>query len=423
VPWAVFVVLAARLYARVSALAVDLPFWDQWDFWNPFFWGSPPWTFFRWQHGPQWQGLGGLVLWASGHASGLSVRFEGFVSTTFVVVGAACFLAFARRVRGGLGPVDAVLPLILLSPLHADAIATTPNPAHGPVPFLLLCLAPSLVTMRRDAARLPLLVLLAASATSTGFTYLLVPPLLAIALLDLLRARGAARGAHAAALLGVALAGASFLPGFTPVSAVGCFQFPDPHPERYLAFAAGILGRPLGLLRPEVIPVAVAFVATAGVVAAAAWGARTLTRRPDDPAGRAAFLLCAFALLFAGSTAIGRVCLGLSASNGDRYVHYVVPALAAAFLAMRRPGGATLPALCAGALVLGSTAWHATHPARETLRYSEGKRRVLACLREGRRVEPCTTEAGFAIYPDPAATGLDGKVEHLRSRRLGPFKD
>ena len=58
-------------------------------------------------------------------------------------------------------------------------------------------------------------------------------------------------------------------------------------------------------------------------------------------AGRATFDLVArrgawiFALVFAFTTAVGRVCLGLATADSSRYIPYVLPGLLAVHLVLR----------------------------------------------------------------------------------------
>src|SRR5689334_8579768 len=57
----VFTALALRLLFFVDRYAVNLLYWDQWDFLNGLFDGADPWTLFRWQHGMERQGLGNVM--------------------------------------------------------------------------------------------------------------------------------------------------------------------------------------------------------------------------------------------------------------------------------------------------------------------------------------------------------------------------
>ena len=58
----VFAALAFRLFRLTAQYAVNIFFWDQWDFNDAtLFEHHSPWQIFRFQHGSHRQGLGGLL--------------------------------------------------------------------------------------------------------------------------------------------------------------------------------------------------------------------------------------------------------------------------------------------------------------------------------------------------------------------------
>ncbi len=421
IPWALFALLSIRLLARVSHFAVDQPYADQWDLWDPLFTGEGPWTFFRFQFGPVRQGVGGLVMLASAAASGWSTRAETFVSAGIVIAGAALFMLSARRIRGALGALDAIFPLILLNGLLAEAITDTPNPAHGPVPYFLLCAAPLCFEVRRAWSRLPLLVGLTVALTYTGFAVVAVPLVLALQAIEVWRS--SERLAPSAALVASALLSLTFLIGYTPSAALACFAFPDPEPARYLPFAALVLARPL-VLDGGLAWFLIAAPVTLAVIMATGLSAWRLATRPSRALDRVVLVLSGAATLFAASTAIGRVCLGTKGALAVRYVPYVLPGLAGAVLLLRawsadrRPWvTATLLLLCAGQHV-ALELW----PSRDAEYLADAKRRYASCLRSGWTASVCAIGVGHRLYPDPAATHLDEKVELMRERHVGPFR-
>lgn len=50
--------LAVRLFALVDRHAVNILFWDQWDFFGPLFRDHNLWDIFSWQSGPHRMGIG-----------------------------------------------------------------------------------------------------------------------------------------------------------------------------------------------------------------------------------------------------------------------------------------------------------------------------------------------------------------------------
>src|SRR5437870_4836586 len=70
VPWAlalVFLLSALRLFHLIDQYAVNILFWDQWDFYDPLFRNASLWDMFNYRHGPHRQGLGYfLIKWVAG---------------------------------------------------------------------------------------------------------------------------------------------------------------------------------------------------------------------------------------------------------------------------------------------------------------------------------------------------------------------
>ena len=167
-------------------------------------------------------------------------------------------------------------------------------------------------------------------------------------------------------------------------------RLPAPPPFEYLGFASLLLERPLGIPLLE-----------AGALAVAQLIARRT--RGADLRAQAVILLTLFSFSFAALTAVGRVCLGIDAAVAARYGPDALPALLALVIAVRAWAPAALQPRALAVLL---------------------KQRSRACLleREG-SAAVCERETGFALHPNPTATRLQQKLDWLRARRLGPFRD
>src|SRR5262245_63453362 len=97
-----FLALSIRLFVFVDRYAVNLVYWDQWDFLQGLFDGADAWTLFRWQHGPQRQGIGNLIIAVIYSATGWNGRADGAASAVALMVarGAGRWL-----VKRGCGPL------------------------------------------------------------------------------------------------------------------------------------------------------------------------------------------------------------------------------------------------------------------------------------------------------------------------------
>jgi hypothetical protein len=400
-----------RLFALISAHAVDVLYWDQWDFWSPIFAGHGPWALFAQQHGPHRQGLGLLLSKLVADLSGWSTRAESLAIGALVGLAMLAALALKRRAIGPLAWTDVVIPLAVLTTAQHETFVGTPNPAHSAFPLLLLMLYAVAWTLAAPAARYPAVLGLNAVLTWTGFGLFagaLTPALLAVdAAQRLRRRRGEAKSALAS--LAVALASAvAFFVGYVWAPAVDCLLFPHPRPWEYAAFPALMLARPLGLGggRSRPLALAVGLVLLVLALWALAFHVRRLARSEV--------------------TAVGRVCLGLDAALASRYVTLMIPAILGLYFATlameHRARRRALVAVMVMALI------PLPLPGRpddwcQSASFSRGKRLWTRCYLERRDVAACDRATGFPIYPRPEATGLQQKLDMLEARRLNLFRD
>ncbi len=303
------------------------------------------------------------------------MRSETLASTAIFIAGTALAMLLVRRLRGRLDALDAAVPLLLLSGLHAHAITSTPNPAHGPVPFLLLVSAPLILGIHRQAIRLPLVVALTGAVAHTGFALLAVPFLLTIQAVEAWRA--ASRLAPVIALGASTAAAAAFL-----VGVCGRSSGTAPLPERRCPGLPSCSAAP-----PWLSP----------------WRRRS-----------AGF------------------CLGAQQALEARYALYVLPGLAVAWAALRNrwPGRglAVVPIVAVVLLLAANELWlevdsrtrrqqfmqggletvtclQAGSSTVDCSRVPDGKRRFLACLRAGWRAPTCTLATDFELHPALRTSG------------------
>jgi len=417
--WCVYTVLSLRLLWRAYQSAIELLVWDQWDFWTPLFTGAGPWACFRWQHGPHRQGLGGLVLWVTATLSGFSVRTEAIVSSFIIIAGAGIFLLFVRKTRGSLDFLDVVFPFILLNGLLPNALVRFPNPAHGPVPFLLLCLIPFCLRIESIRIKATTAAFLTVACMYTAFALCMVPLLLTWQVLETIRSsknRASMTLALASSVLGVA----SFFIDYTPNSANPNFA-KIPTILEYVQYVLLVLGRPFVSQPLNGFDIGKAFVIASSMPVAAMWGFRRLLTRPSDKLGAACFLLSGFTIVFATAAAVGRASMGVgTALSWTRYIPYVLPGTALLVLVLRertpvRTGRLVL-CLLAASLV-------ANELSDDFLEDPLGKVRqkritCIQMLRSGEPVGPTIQLGDVLLYPDP---NLSAKIEFLRVNKLGLF--
>lgn len=427
-PWIAIAIAStaagARLLWLVHRYSVNIFFWDQWDFLNPLFHGEGAWAFFNLEHGPIREGVGGLVIALTYRLTRWDTRFDGLSEIVAMFAAAACLLAVSKRLFGRLSVFDAIVPLAVLTGGAFEILVITPNPAHGPVPLLLVAAFTLSLFIERVWPRVLVSSALAFAAIYTGFGLVLAPLVLALFALEAVR-KPSERLAWLCGLGLTLLSLASFFRGYRSQPAAECFQFPDPHPLRYLLFLAAISARPFSILpRSPAGPVAAALGGLALVLIPAWAGLRFLRR--GDPVARTVFVLSGFSLAFAVSSAIGRSCAGPGAGTASRYVLYLSPAIVAAYFLLRDLPAGRVRQGALSCLLLACVLKEAI-PERSRhgllVKNWRGKSAWAECFRRLGDVGRCDAETGFRIYPVPEATDLAGKLAFLREHKLGLFKD
>jgi hypothetical protein len=431
-PWlitAVSLALAIRLAWFVNRYTVNILFWDQWDFLAGLFAGVDPWTLFRWQHGPQRQGMGNLVTAAIFGATGWNARVDAAASAVVIALAGVAALWLVKRASGSLRPWDLVVPLIFLTTTNAETYVVAPNLAHGPLPVLFLMGYALALTADSHAMRCAALVIINFFAVNTGFTLLLgaVTPLLLLVLASAPRLSGRERMMYGAAIATSLASVGLFLGDFVPASATDCFQFPHDRPWDYVSYAGFVLARPFGFIAGVTTPqLWVAGSIAIGMAAFVAYVTfRMLRSRGVSKLWLVASFLGGFTMLFAATSAVGRICLGFDSANATRYIPYVMPGILAVYLVLRRTAQASpiahamLPVFLV-ACILKENDELSRNEAIDYLRY---KQRWRDCYLSMHDIDACDAWAGHAVYPLPEVTDLQRKLDWLEARRLSFFRD
>ena len=154
-------------------------------------------------------------------------------------------------------------------------------------------------------------------------------------------------------------------------------------------------------------------------------GFRLLRTRGDSIFWAVIVSLAGFALLFASATAVGRICLGIYSANASRYIPYMMPGLLALYLMIRRfasksPVAYALLPVFLVACIAKEGDKIARNEAADYLKY---KQRWSECYRSMHDIDACDAWAGHPVYPQPAATRLQQKLDWLEARHYSLFRD
>src|SRR5712664_69009 len=428
VPILVLIGFAIRLFVFVDRWAVNVLFFDQWDFLTGLFEHRDLLTLFRWQHGPQRQGFGYLLDAALYPATGWNTRTEIFVLPGIIVLAAIVALLLVRQVCRP-SAWDVCVPLICLTTAQVEIFAVTANPAHGALPLLFIFLCTWAWTAQRDPLRTIGVSLANFAAISTGFSWFigLITPF--FFLLDFRAARRAAKPVYFSIigfLISLLSLGSHFA-GFRFEPALGCFQFPHPRPGEYILFLGLFLAHPFRLNDLNGLK---AMVAAMVAISASIFLLTRVIRlvRKDERPDREIVLLLGFSLLFGLSVAIGRVCLGPETGATSRYVPYAIPAAVAVYLWIcswpRLSQKFPVVLMVLLAVCISKEVWNFDD--RGFGRYfASGKTRWRDCYLAKEDIARCNHEAQFEVYPSDhgGAVNLPSKLAFLKDHRLNLFHE
>jgi hypothetical protein len=439
--WITFVaaLLGFRFFRFIWLYAVNIPFWDQWDFLSSFFAGDhlPLSKLFLWQHGPHREGLGLIADRYLYAATAMNIRAESFFLGGCIFAAMLLALALKRKLFGRFSWTDAAIPVIFLTLVQWETMVGTPNPAYSAIPVVLILLYSLALLAPGYRLRYAVLLALDFLLIYTGFGLFMGIVTIGVFGLECYwRLRRWTSIPAVAPWLGLALAGAclgSFFLHYTFSPAADCFAFPHAPFKPYLTFFAVMFANFSGIWLPArfgwTSPPATLMM-IAGSIPALLLGVvfllqlyRLLQRGRDRRAALVAAALIAYSGLFALNTSIGRACLGPGLAFTSRYATLLIPAFLGLYLSFCelrvRPALRVLAiALLAVLLVPGGVITPGSYGY-----YVLGKRAWAACYREDNDIAACDARTHFQIYPQPAASQLKRKLDYLKQHHLSLFAE
>jgi hypothetical protein len=429
-PWIVgliFAGLAARHLKFVNTYAINILYWDEWDFFQPLFHGEGWWATFDLQHGPHRQGVGSVLMRAMAMVSGWDSRWDALAASILMIGAAGLGILLARRFgipRHSL--VLAGVPLLYLNVHQYESFVGAVNLSYASVPMLLFTAYCLSWFMGDQVWRLLAIAVLSVLLIFTGFGLFvgfISPPLVAIEAVQAWRARDRAHAAMAFASFAIMAAGwTAFARGYTFEPAVPGFRFPYEHPMQYFVFIGRMLGNFYGTPVLSVAQLVLGLAAAAALVAIGTWnGIICLVKGvAGDPRAAVLFSMSTFALLFCANCAVGRVFTGSIAPLASRYVSLLIPAGMAILLqlaVLRTRGMTAWLALAYAILLVPGTAVQRSDEVYGINWFSEGKRAWKAAYLSTHDEAKADQIADFRIYPSP----LGPRLTYLEDRRLNLF--
>ena len=167
-----FLALAVGQLAFVNRYAVNVMFWDQWDFYHPAFLHQGIWTAFDEQFGPHRQGVGFLLALLIDRLTGWNSRGDAFAASALIIAAAALAVLLARRcgIRASLALLG--VPLLFFTLRQFEHFVGATNLSHATMPLVLIMLYGHALFLRSGPKRSLVLGILVFFMLFTGFAQL-----------------------------------------------------------------------------------------------------------------------------------------------------------------------------------------------------------------------------------------------------------
>lgn len=428
---AVFISLALRLFRLIARYAVNIFFSDQWDFNNAtLFQTHSLWEMFRWQHGPERQGLGALVSYLIEPHFQWNSRTESFLVGALVVIVATCAIWLKKRLFGSLSLSDVCIPLIFFTPLQSGQIFVVANWSHGPLPLLLILLYCLSWTVSNVAWRYSLVLIINFVTIYTGFGLflgLITPLALAVDYWLNVRHLQWGRVHFAGSLLVSLLSFASVFVQFVFASAVDCkpnvFQAPAMYAKfTFLMFANLVGAKGLGNFHAFIGAVLIGWMLWA---LAMNCGGLRISGSARSHRYLVAAILIVYPLVFSAIAAYGRSCLGYAEAQVSRYVMYLEPALLGLYLSLLTLPRGLLRLTALGALTatLAGTIPIRTQEQFGMEYYRQLKEGWKGCYLTYADISTCDKLTGHWIYSSSNDNALQERLNYLKRTKQNLYAD
>jgi hypothetical protein len=423
-------VLGTRFFLIIRKYSVNIFFSDQWDYLIPFFQHKTTVSnLFRWEHAPHREGIGLLpdkFLYPLTH---WDARVDSYLIGGAIFIAMLLALRLKYRLFGSLSYSDVAIPIIFLTMEQHETLLATPNPAHSGFPLLLIILYCLAILARNRLLRYAIVLPLNFLLIYTGFGIFMAAVTIGFFFLECYwSARNMTSVPFLQAFIGLFLATASLASFFFHYifqSAVGCFELPHNNWLNYpqfmgLLLSAFVVPRPLTLSMEIIVLGAGILLLT---VAALCWHLLHLLKSPLPETHLIGGVLIGFSLLFAATNAVGRQCLGPEQPFSSRYSTLIIPAFLGIYFFLLSKAWFGMRNLVLALWVILLLPSSLVIPVTEINWYSGGKSRWADCYRHTSNVRYCDEFSHFAIYPSPAATHLQEKLDYLKQNHLNLFAD
>lgn len=409
--------------------AVNIFYWDQWDFYNPFTTDIHLLKTFTKQHGPHRQGIGFILTKCIDCFSGMNVRYISFAITFLMFTTSVCYFYLKKQLFGKVTAFDCIIFLIILIP--TQLFMHTPNISHGAMPSLLLSLYCLSFLFKNYALRSACLILINFNMIFSGFGLFIgaLTPIIFLGEWYFLY-RSKLVKAQFVAICSLLLSIFSFYLfsiGYTFQPAVANFVFPHPNPLKYIEFMILGYANFWGVVKIGVMSYTLGIITLITLLIVLFKHGVKIFKFTFDVNNREVLIskiiviLIAYSLIFLFNTAIGRVCVGVETARSARYMPYLAPSILALFLHFNIKLSKRLILLLFLGLLIGLGLGKKNTQTMANI--ASAKRAWKKSYLNYENIEKADTQSNFLIYPDPVATKLKTKLEYLKKNQLNLYSE
>ena len=317
----VITIFLATVFASfMTSQAVNIPYADQWPFYQEFKTHPSLQELFTFQYGPHRQGLGMLLTFATANISSWDMRAETIANVVIQMCTSVVLLWLKWRIFSKWHYTDMVIPMSVLSIQLFESFVSVPNVSLFVLPLLMLSLCALAWTFSGQFKHY-FVATVAGLLTFTGFGILTVPSIIALYAIDF-------HNAHRPVLIGsiaaISISMLLFFRGYIFDPASGCDPISLPLFGAYPYFLGSLIMNSISLFHQT--PPGFYFLGCLGFIALCyLYVLHVKTYRRSPKLNASILLLMGSGITLLAATTIGRTCIGIQASQAPRYLIFFIP--------------------------------------------------------------------------------------------------
>lgn len=412
--------------------SVNILFWDQWDFYNPFTKDIEIINTFTKQHGPHRQGIGFILTKCIDYFSSMDIRYISFTITLLIFLTSISYFYLKKRLIGRSTIFDSIIFLIILAP--TQLFMHTANISHGAMPSLLLSLYTLSFLLKNYTLRSVLLVVINFNMIFSGFGIFIgvLTPIIFLGEWYFFYRKKSIKSQliSATALLFSLLSFYLFSIGYKFQPAAPNFVFPHPNPFEYFQFMAIGYASFLGMVDIGIKSYGLGFITLILLLIVLYKHTINIFKNKFDVENKQVtiskiiVLLIAYSLIFLFNTAVGRVGIGLEAAKSPRYMPYLAPSLFALYLHLSNldtKKSRILVLLFFFGLLISLSFGNKNISTMN--HFASAKSAWKKSYLKYENIERANIQSSFLIHPNSESTKLKEKLNFLKENKLNLFKN